>query len=348
MAEENKDKNEFGKKVVEEAKKLLGLKYNAQGGDGKTDINEGNFIYTVFKASGADIKSQKVDEQYLYAGRNGGTIFETVSAAIEGDIVFYKGKTKETTAENCGITNAAIFTAPGKVIRVDKEAGVKEDDLEYEKDIKYVLCRFGNSVALPADVKKETIPKKSDGKTNQRDGGFETKPAGKDKVHIIKLPKKKTYCEPIYPDFVCVSDTVPAWALSNAVNNMNDISSSVADDNASGTEAPEVAPNGKHYLEEEIKDLMDKNPNLTREKAIELLSQQDKYTKPVDNSSADNSSSTDKSATSPGDKEDENHSHGKAPNGKYYSNEDWDYLKNLSLSDTQIRGGLEMQDIYGK
>ena len=48
MAEENKDKNEFGKKVVEEAKKLLGLKYNAQGGDGKTDINEGNFIYTVF------------------------------------------------------------------------------------------------------------------------------------------------------------------------------------------------------------------------------------------------------------------------------------------------------------
>lgn len=337
MAEEKK--NEFGDKVVAEAKKLLGTKNDDSG----KAITATDFINKVFKVAGADLQGTKVDEQYLYAGRNGGTLFDTVSAAIAGDIVFYKEKTTETTAENCGVTNAAIYTENNKIIRVDKEAGVKEDYLEYEKGIKFILCRFGNKIELPKDVEKQTLPKKADGKTNQRDGGFEVRPAGKDTIHITKLPKKKTYCEPIYPDYVCVSDTVPAWALSDALVNINNVSNSVLPSDAGGTQASEVAPNGKHYLEEEIKSLMEKNPNLTREKAIELLSKDKKYS-----TSSDENKQEDNNTTSPGDKEDKDHSHGKAPNGKYYSNNDWNYLKNLSLSDAQIKAALDITEAYSK
>lgn len=351
MAEE---KNEFGNKVLEAAKKLLGLKYNAEGGNGEKDTDAGTFIYTVFKTAGADISSKKVDEQYLYAGRNGGTLFETVSAAVNGDIIFYKEETTENTAESCGVTNAAIYMETSKVIRVDTVAGVKEDDLEYKKDIKFIICRFANSTKLPDDIKTETIPKTADGKTNQKDTGFETKPAGKDHVHITKLPKGKTYCEPIYPDYVCIPDTVPEWALKNAISNINSGAASVINNSSSSEtgsnnkedEATEVAPNGLHYSESEIKALMEKNPNLTREKAIEMLSKESKYTTPVSDSSAN--SNSDKSATMPGDKEDENHSHGQAPNGKYYSNNDWNFLKNLSLTDVQIKAALDMNAAYAK
>lgn len=44
------------------------------------------------------------------------------------------------------------------------------------------------------------------------DGGFRYIEHGKT-VTIIKLPDNKTFCEPIYPDFVTVSDTVPQWVL---------------------------------------------------------------------------------------------------------------------------------------
>ncbi|MGO5439675.1 hypothetical protein ACTQX2_02215 [Megamonas funiformis] len=44
------------------------------------------------------------------------------------------------------------------------------------------------------------------------DGGFRYIEHGKT-VTIIKLPDNKTFCEPIYPDFITVSDTVPQWVL---------------------------------------------------------------------------------------------------------------------------------------
>ena len=40
-------------------------------------------------------------------------------------------------------------------------------------------------------------------------------------VTIIKLPKGKTYCEPIYPDLVTVGDQTPKWALDATVKNMD-------------------------------------------------------------------------------------------------------------------------------
>ena len=49
------------------------------------------------------------------------------------------------------------------------------------------------------------------------------------------------------------------------------------------------------------------------------------------------------------DKEDEFHSHGKGANGKYYSNNDWDYLKSSgNYSDDEIKKILDESDKYKK
>lgn len=50
------------------------------------------------------------------------------------------------------------------------------------------------------------------GSAKSSDGGFRYIEHGKT-VTIIKLPDNKTFCEPIYPDFITVSDTVPQWVL---------------------------------------------------------------------------------------------------------------------------------------
>lgn len=79
----------------------------------------------------------------------------------------------------------------------------------------------------------------------------------------------------------------------------------------------------------------------------------------IDNSSSSSSVTDDKNGSTdeateadlsllPGDKEDENHSHGQAPNGKYYSNNDWDYLSNNGLKDEQIKAILDLDPKYNK
>ena len=44
--------------------------------------------------------------------------------------------------------------------------------------------------------------------------GYDIVPAGTDHVRITKLPKGKTPCEPIYPDYIQVGDTIPEWVYS--------------------------------------------------------------------------------------------------------------------------------------
>ena len=43
---------------------------------------------------------------------------------------------------------------------------------------------------------------------------IESIPQGGDFVLLVKLPKGRCYCEPIYPDLVVVGDSVPAWIYS--------------------------------------------------------------------------------------------------------------------------------------
>lgn len=61
------------------------------------------------------------------------------------------------------------------------------------------------------------------GKGDSQYDGFRFKYMG-ETVQITKLPDKKTYCEPIYPDLIMVGDSVPKWALDAAatVTNVTD------------------------------------------------------------------------------------------------------------------------------
>ena len=52
------------------------------------------------------------------------------------------------------------------------------------------------------------------------DSGFKRISHGK-MVTIIKLPENKTFAEPIYPDLITVSDTVPQWIIDVAVQKQN-------------------------------------------------------------------------------------------------------------------------------
>ncbi len=61
------------------------------------------------------------------------------------------------------------------------------------------------------------------GRNDAQYAGFRFKYSG-EIVTITKLPDKKTYCEPIYPDLIMIGDTVPKWALDAAatVTNVTD------------------------------------------------------------------------------------------------------------------------------
>ena len=66
-------------------------------------------------------------------------------------------------------------------------------------------------------------------------------------------------------------------------------------------DASEQAPNGRHYFESDIKELMDKDKNLTREQAIEKLSKEDKYTKKWEKGKGYDDGGSDKDANSMAD-----------------------------------------------
>lgn len=114
--------------------------------------------------------------------------------------------------------------------------------------------------------------------------GFRVIPRGPETVQIIRLPDRKTYCEPIYPDYITVSDTVPRWALDASIEQKN---TEIAQKEGKGMpngDAKEKAPNGMNYYENDIKYLIE-NAHMTREQAIQTLEKEEKYTRKVSQNS---------------------------------------------------------------
>lgn len=110
--------------------------------------------------------------------------------------------------------------------------------------------------------------------------GFRIIPVGPNMVRIIKLPEKKCYAEPIYPDYVTVSDTVPKWVLDATTGYENQQLAEAQGEKISNGDAPEKAPNGTNYQENDIKYLIEHN-GITREEAIKILEKDDKYTRKI-------------------------------------------------------------------
>ena len=87
-------------------------------------------------------------------------------------------------------------------------------------------------------------------------------------ITVKKLPYGKTMCEPIYPDYVTVSDTVPQWVLDiqdeqagqQAGDGTNTQAKEDAQKKIDGQDGDshngEKGPNGRRYFENDIQFLM--------------------------------------------------------------------------------------------
>lgn len=236
----------------------------------------------------------------------------------------------------------AKLTESGKLIVNDPNCGGggpnnRGDDYQY--DLAQVLDEnegsgfVGFVCDTPHDGKKSLMSDQSlqehgsgslgaIGVAKSSDGGFRITPRGTDTVHIVKLPDKKTFCEPIYPDYVTVSDTVPQWVLDQSVAQANADSAQANGTKIPDGDAKEKAPNGMHYYENDIKYLMENNKGMTREQAIEILSKDKKYTRKVKQEQDGTFTVVEENATNDSNnKKDSNESSAKSSGGK--TSEEW-------------------------
>ena len=86
-----------------------------------------------------------------------------------------------------------------------KEKGGHSDDLPTSKD---------NQVINAVQQELGKLFKKISDKLLGTEFKLEVISAGDDFILLVKLPKGRCYCEPIYPDLVVVGDSVPAWIYS--------------------------------------------------------------------------------------------------------------------------------------
>jgi murein DD-endopeptidase MepM/ murein hydrolase activator NlpD len=99
-------------------------------------------------------------------------------------------------------------------LSADVRAGVKNRMVNECQDALALLSGDGATISK---IIVSRISEKAAGKAS--DDGFSTKskPHGKHMDSVItKLPKGKTFCEPVYPDLVTVSDKIPTWLLEKA------------------------------------------------------------------------------------------------------------------------------------
>ena len=188
------------------------------GMDSDSAVDCGSFTQRLFQEVGIDLGSRCADAQAILC-RNTGDLYDASDEVPEpGDLVFYKNTYVCETQENIGVTHVGLCTGNGMEIDASSSA-----DNVVERQIMTGYARmFGRLKELKRPLAKNATkiaPGAHSTSTGARssDGGFRIRPAGKDTVHIIKLPEGKTFCEPIYPDLVTVGDTVPEWVLKNTL-----------------------------------------------------------------------------------------------------------------------------------
>lgn len=281
--------NSLGEKIIEAARSQYVGKYTyvlgATGDDGHLDC--GLFTQKCFADVGITLESRCADEQMVQCRDNGGAVFEDQSAVIAGDLVFYKGTYSCDNAID-NVTHVGICVNPDVQIDCGVNGGgptpVERGYLNFD-------MLFGRVKELLEKVPLGANVKRIEGKAGASGSvsgykGFRITPAGGDSVRITKLPDKKTPAEPIYPDYVTVSDTVPKWVLDKTTDNEN-AKNENADSSSSSNQAeiikdgdaPETAPNGLHYSENDISYLQSQNKDMSRAQAIEALKSDKKYTR---------------------------------------------------------------------
>lgn len=85
------------------------------------------------------------------------------------------------------------------------------------------------------------------------DSGFTRQVMG-EMVKLTKLPEKKTFCEPIYPDLLTVSDCVPKWVLDIAVDSKDTTTKTEDKDKDKDKSKEATASNSKEATADSSKD----------------------------------------------------------------------------------------------
>ena len=270
--------NFWGEKIIKYAREHYVGKYSyglGASGDGSV-LDCGLFTQLCFReAAGIELGSRCADAQMIHLRDNGGMIFFNQSAVVAGDLVFYKNTYNCSTEENCGVTHVGICVSPEVQIDCGSSCGVAERSYPFED--RFFGRLQGCPIKLVAGVKQIAgRPSALGGRSS--DGGFRVKHVGDETVRITKLPEGKCFAEPIYPDYITVSDTVPKWVLDKVVDEQNQQIAAAGGEQIPNGDAPEKAPNGMNYFENDIKYLME-NSEMTRKQAIGVLSKEEKYTR---------------------------------------------------------------------
>ena len=275
--------NDFGAKIIAVARTRIGASY-VMGATGPNSYDCSSFVMTTLADVGITVP-RTADAQYCYIKNGGGHLYEAADdVPIAGDLVFYMHTYEPVggTQENCGVTHVGIMCGGGQVIECNCSTGVAEHEMvlgEYQ----HVFGRLKESpIKLGEKVKEVKLPPGKKGPSLAGHKGIRVTPAGTDRVKLTQLPDKKTFCEPIYPDYITVSDEVPKWIFDNvnANENAKDTAAREGRDIKNGDD-PEKGPNGINYSRNDIDYLMKQNPGMTEAQAREVLSKDEKYTQPV-------------------------------------------------------------------
>ncbi len=190
-----------------------------------------------------------------------------------------------------------------------------------------------------------------DNKSGLKKGACATDRGFKVRGTLVEKVPDKTFCEPVYPDYITVSDTMPAWALT-----MEQDLAAAKNEDPTGKiikngDAPEKAPNGMNYYEEDIKTRMEAKGE-TREQAVAALSKEPKYNTPIADNGDGTFTVTGKADKKPAENNAPKDGDAKetAPNGKHYFENDIKYLldHNKGMTREQAIAVLAQDKKYAK
>lgn len=117
--------------------------------------------------------------------------------------------------------NDAIALTKSALDYVTKYDMRKWDTDEKEEDGGHSDTKKNSSeIAQGVQDKLAKSVKRTSESVAEKGMGVLLKPVDPKHTRVIKLPKGKTPCEPIYPDFVTVGDTIPEWVFSESYANM--------------------------------------------------------------------------------------------------------------------------------
>ena len=300
--------NTLGNKILEAAEKYIGAPWIDEDNVKEGYFSSAKLVSVAYEEGGeiADTPEKSAARNYMFfAQSDNGYIFDNPDYVIGGDIVYFIDEGNDDTYNDCHVVGCGLCYDNGSIIislksldGVQKSSSYKNVSETADGDapkasFKY---KFGRSKKSPF------TPGQKPGKqmTNSPQSGYHgfiITPVGMackgvPLLRLTKLPIKKNFAEPIYPDLITVQGEIPKWALDETSDNIkmmkeDGLAGKPASDGNPPEYAQEQAPNGLHYKEADIQSVMN-DPTKTdnrkpdREGALKILAKEPVYCHPVE------------------------------------------------------------------